>query len=149
MTRALSLVAFAVLVTANAAGREAGPTEAFLVVTSAGVVQLELELADDPAERAKGLMFRHALAPRSGMLFDFGTTGPITMWMKNTIIPLDMLFIDEDGRIVAIARETVPESLDTISVREPVRAVIEIAGGSAAALGIAEGDLVARPLFPD
>jgi uncharacterized membrane protein (UPF0127 family) len=148
VTRALSLVA-AAFVAASATAQEAGPTEAFLVVTSAGVVHLELEIADEPAERTQGLMFRRALAPRSGMLFDFGTTGPVTMWMKNTFIPLDMLFVDESGRIVAIARETVPESLDAISAREPVRAVIEIAGGSAAALGIAEGDLVARPLFPD
>lgn len=149
MTRALSLVAAAVLVVTGAAAQGAGPTEAFLVVTGAGVVQLELEIADEPAERTQGLMFRRALEPRTGMLFDFGATGPVTMWMKNTFIPLDMLFVAEDGRIVAIARETVPESLDTISAGEPVRAVIEIAGGSAAALGIAEGDLVARPLFPD
>jgi uncharacterized membrane protein (UPF0127 family) len=149
MTRALRLVAAAVLVAAGATAQAAGPTESFLIVTSAGVVQLELEIADEPAERAQGLMFRRALAPRGGMLFDFGTTGPVTMWMKNTFIPLDMLFVDADGRIVAIARETVPESLDTISSRDPVRAVIEIAGGSAAALGIAEGDLVARPLFPN
>lgn len=149
MTRALRLVAAAVFATAGATAQQSGPTEAFLVVTGAGVVQLELEIADEPAERTQGLMFRRALAPRRGMLFDFGTTGPVTMWMKNTFIPLDMLFIDEGGRIVAIASETVPESLSTISPGEPVRAVIEIAGGSAAALGIAEGDLVARPLFPD
>lgn len=149
MRRPLRLVAAAALAWTSATAQEPGPTEAFLVVTGAGAVPLQLEIADEPAERSQGLMFRRELAPRRGMLFDFGTTGPVTMWMKNTFIPLDMLFVDESGRIVAIARETVPGSLDTISPGEPVRAVIEIAGGSAAALGIAEGDLVARPLFRD
>lgn len=149
MRRALIAALAAVLSGAGASAQEPGPKETFLIVTGAGVVPLQLEIADEPAERSQGLMFRRELAPRAGMLFDFGTTGPITMWMKNTLIPLDMLFVDAGGRIVGIARETVPRSLDTISSGQPVRAVIEIAGGAAAELGIAEGDLVARPLFAD
>lgn len=147
MAAARHLLLVAVLLAAPAAAQAPGPTEPVMVLTAKGAVRLELELADEPEERTVGLMFREKLAERSGMLFDFGVEEPVAMWMRNTLIPLDMLFIAGDGRIVHIAAHTVPMSLDTITAGRPVRGVIELAGGEAARLGIAEGDLVARPLF--
>ncbi len=81
------------------------------------------------------------------MLFDFGAEQPVAMWMRNTFIPLDMLFVDMAGRVVHIARETTPLSEATITADRPVRGVIELAGGEAARLGIEPGDLVSRRLF--
>jgi uncharacterized membrane protein (UPF0127 family) len=135
------------LLASAARAQEVGATEAVVVQTGAGVVELSLEVADDGAERARGLMFRRSLPDKGGMLFDFGAEQPVYMWMRNTYLPLDMLFLDGDGRIVHIARETKPLSEDTITAGRPVRGVIEIAGGKAAKLGIAVGDLVSRRLF--
>jgi uncharacterized protein len=107
----------------------------------------EIELAEGNRQMARGLMFRSELADNAGMLFDFGRTGPIAMWMKNTLIPLDMLFVDARGTISHIARWTTPLSLETISSRGPARAVIEIKGGRAEQLGIAPGDRVIHSTF--
>lgn len=85
-------------------------------------------------------MFRQSLEPDGGMLFDFGRERPVSMWMRNTFIPLDMLFATEDGRVVSIARDTVPLSEATISPGRPVRYVLEIAAGRADALGLSRGD---------
>lgn len=117
------------------------------VATSSGVVVLEVEVAQTDEERTKGLMFRKSLPDHHGMLFDFKTDQPVYMWMKNTYIPLDMLFIRSDGTIARIAAHTTPLSTETIPSGEPVRAVIEIAGGAAKQLGIAPGDRVAHPIF--
>jgi uncharacterized membrane protein (UPF0127 family) len=87
-------------------------------------------------------MFREKLGPGEGMLFPFPQPRPASFWMKNTLIPLDMLFIRADGTIARIAANTVPHSLDPVAVAEPVAAVLEIAGGRAAELGINEGDRV-------
>ncbi len=128
--------------------QEPGPTEGFVVQTGKGPVELSLEIADDGAERARGLMYRQSLPEHGGMLFDFGAEQPVAMWMRNTLIPLDMLFIGSDGRVIHIARQTTPHSEATISAGRPVRGVIELAGGEAARLGIVVGDLVTRRLFP-
>lgn len=109
--------------------------------------EFTVEIADTPEAIQQGLMFRERLAPDAGMLFDFGVTRQAGMWMKNTLIPLDMLFILEDGRVVAIARNAQPGSLRSISPGVPVRAVLELAGGRAAQLGIEPGDIVVHPLF--
>src|SRR5204863_508166 len=82
------------------------------------------------------LMFRQSLAPDAGMLFDYRTPSMGAMWMKNTLIPLDMLFVDQQGRIINIHERAVPGSLDPISATAPARAVIELNGGTAAHLGI-------------
>jgi hypothetical protein len=107
----------------------------------------KVEVASSPDERAQGLMFRRTLAPDAGMLFDFGRTEPVAMWMKNTLIPLDMLFIASDGAVVNIAQRTVPGSLTPIPSAKPVRFVLELAGGTTARLGIKPGDKVLHPLF--
>lgn len=117
------------------------------IATAKGVLVFEVELAATDAQRARGLMFRDTLGDRRGMLFDFKVDQPVAMWMKNTKIPLDMLFIRADGTIARIAAMTTPFSEQTISSGEPVRAVLEIDGGAARRLGIAAGDKVAHPMF--
>lgn len=104
-----------------------------------------IEIADDDAERARGLMFRENLAPDAGMLFDFSEERPVAFWMQNTLIPLDMLFIRADGSIARIHAEAVPMDRTSIPSGEPVRFVLEIPGGRAAELGIAAGDTLDHP----
>lgn len=106
-----------------------------------------VELAKTPEEIQQGLMFREELAPDAGMLFDFGVTRQASMWMKNTLIPLDMLFILESGEIIAIARNAQPGSLRSVGPGVPVRAVLEIPGGRAKELGIEPGSTVIHPVF--
>lgn len=109
--------------------------------------RLTIELALTPAERAQGLMFRREMAPDHGMLFDFGEEHVVSMWMKNTILPLDMVFIDAQGRIAHIATDTVPFSEAIVSSEKPVRAVLEVLAGTARRLGIKVGDRVLHPMF--
>ncbi|MEO1643245.1 MAG: DUF192 domain-containing protein [Pseudomonadota bacterium] len=106
-----------------------------------------VEIADDQEEISFGLMERESLDADAGMLFEFNPPRDPQMFMKNTLIPLDMLFISSDGTIEMIARNTVPGSLRTISAGIPVTAVLEINGGRAAELGIEPLDTVIHPLF--
>jgi uncharacterized membrane protein (UPF0127 family) len=123
------------------------PTATLSIVTASGPHAFTVELATTPEQMEQGLMFRRSLGPDSGMLFDFKAPSMAMMWMKNTLIPLDMLFVDEAGRIVNIHQRAVPGSLDTIAAAAPVRAVIELNGGSAERLGIRPGDRVVFPIF--
>lgn len=112
-------------------------------------VDLDVEWAITAEQRQHGLMFRESLGDREGMIFDFGTVREVTMWMKNTPLSLDMVFIEEDGRISRIASRTTPYSEAIVASRSPVRYVLEIRGGQATALGVAEGDridLARRPV---
>jgi uncharacterized membrane protein (UPF0127 family) len=105
-------------------------------------------VADTPPRQSQGLMFVEKLEPGTGMLFLYpGPPRPLGMWMKNTLIPLDMLFISKDGRIARIARSTRPHSLETISSLMPASAVLEIGGGEAQRLGIEVGDRVEHAAF--
>ena len=106
------------------------------------VVALQVWLADTPQRQSQGLMFVRSLPPARGMLFVHDQPQPMSMWMKNTYIPLDMVFIDGQGRILQIVEQTTPHSLDLIRSREPALAVLEIAGGEAHRLGIHPGQLV-------
>ena len=118
------------------------------VETEPGAVhQLRVYLALTPKQRAQGLMFVARLAPDEGMLFDFGPPQRVSMWMKNTLIPLDMLFIDGDGIIVNIAVRTVPGSLAAVNSAGKVRAVLELNGGTARRLGLQPGDRVRHSIF--
>jgi uncharacterized protein len=101
-----------------------------------------VEVARTEAQQERGLMYRTELSPDGGMLFAFDAPKPRSFWMKNTVLPLDMLFIREDGSVAKLAEQTIPQSLDPVVCTEPVIAVLEIAGGRAASLGIAEGDHV-------
>ena len=114
---------------------------------AAGPFEFQVELALTPAERARGLMFRESLADDRGMLFDFGASQPVAMWMRNTYIPLDMLFIRANGEIARIIRGAQPLSDTVLDFGEPVRAVLELRGGVTTALGIQPGDHVVHPLF--
>lgn len=114
---------------------------------SGGDIAFKIELALTPEQQEHGLMFRKEVKPYEGMLFDFGYPRPVSFWMKNTLVPLDMLFIAADGRIVRIAANAKPLSTDTIDSGAPVSGVLEIAGGSALLLGIKPGDLVIHPMF--
>jgi uncharacterized protein len=111
------------------------------------VTMLTAEIADTDELRTRGLMFRHFLPEDKAMLFDYETPRPVAMWMKNTNISLDMLFIRQDGTIAAIAQDTVPQSLDTISVQEPVRGVLELAAGTVKRLGLRVNDKVYHRIF--
>jgi hypothetical protein len=107
----------------------------------------EVEIANTPALRAQGLMFRTEMAENAGMLFDFGRLLQVNMWMKNTILSLDMLFADASGSIITIARETEPQSTRIISSGGKVKYVLEIGAGIAEKLGLAVGDRLVHPLI--
>jgi uncharacterized protein len=107
-----------------------------------------VEVARTPAQQAQGLMFRERMGPNEGMLFPFPSPRPASFWMKNTLIPLDMIFVRSDGSIARIAANTVPQSLEPVGVSEPVAAVLELRGGRSAELGIGEGDRVSWPGGP-
>ena len=118
------------------------------IVTSKGRHVFKVELAADDASRTRGLMHRRSLAPDAGMLFDYGREVPgVAMWMRNTLIPLDMLFIKADGRILNIHERAIPHDLTSISAKGPVRAVLELNGGTVSRLGVRPGDRIEHPLF--
>ena len=110
--------------------------------SATGTHHLTVEVARTPEQQGQGLMFRAALAADMGMIFPFPNPRMASFWMRNTLIPLDMIFIRADGTIARIAADTVPHSEESISSGEPVAAVLEIKGGRAAELGIREGDRV-------
>lgn len=145
------LLAFGALVGAYsvAANTEnAGLPESFLIIeTRSGAKIFRVELAQSQKEITTGLMFRKELAEDRGMLFAFGRPAPISMWMKNTFIPLDMIFIREDGRIANIEHNAAPHSLESRNSRGPITGVLEIGGGLSDKLGIAPGDLVRHEIF--
>ena len=118
-----------------------------VVVTQSGQYAFLVEIADTPEKRSKGLMYRRNLGSDRGMLFDFRQATMASMWMKNTYIPLDIIFIASNGRIVNIEADTVPQSLHTISSLGPVRAVLELNAGIAARITAHPGDRVIHPIF--
>lgn len=125
--------------TVSSAGLDLVP----LTIKSGGKTHsFTVEMTRTSQEQAQGMMFRTELAPDMGMLFPFPSPKPASFWMKNTVIPLDLLFVRADGSIESIAANAVPYSLDPISSAEPVAAVLELAGGRAAELGIKPGDRV-------
>ena len=117
------------------------------IASKTGVHVFTVEIADNDADRAKGLMYRKDLPQGQGMLFDFHREQEVSFWMQNTYIPLDMVFIRGDGRILRIAENTEPLSTQLIPSGGPVRAVLEVTGGTTRKLGIAPGDRVASPIF--
>ena len=122
-------------------------TSTLTIATANGAQRFTVELALTPAQQEQGLMFRRELAPNAGMLFVFPETQPAVFWMKNTLIPLDMLFIAADGRIADIHERAVPMSEANIVSKVPVKAVLELNGGTVARLGIKPGNVVSHPVF--
>lgn len=125
----------------SAAGLEQVP---LTITTAKGKAhRFTVEVARTPEEQAHGLMDRQSLAPDRGMIFPYEPAQPVGFWMKNTLIPLDMIFVAPGGRILRIEANTVPLSLDPVGSGDAVEAVLEIAGGRSAELGIAAGDQIA------
>ncbi len=146
--KALVLAWVLVWLTAVAVGaQDLAKLEPITIATDDRAVLLTAEVADTDELRSRGLMFRHRLPEGRAMLFDFDPPRAVSMWMKNTYISLDMLFVRPDGTIAAIAENTVPKSLDTISVPEPVRGVVELPAGTAKKLGIKQDDVVYHRIF--
>lgn len=145
------VLAAPLLVTAAGAARAQGDIKfqksSLVIVTGGREIKFDIELALNETERARGLMFREKLGPYDGMLFDFHQEAPVSFWMKNTLIPLDMVFIAADGTIRHVHANAVPLSTDSIPSEFPVRGVLEINGGSARLLGIKPGDKVKHPIF--
>jgi len=117
------------------------------IQTKTGRHEFSVELAWRPKQQAQGLMFRRRMAADAGMLFIYPSAQPASMWMKNTFIPLDLVYIDRTGRIVGFYQRSVPQSLEVITSKKPVRAVLEVNAGTAARLQIAVGDKVLHPAF--
>jgi uncharacterized membrane protein (UPF0127 family) len=117
------------------------------IASKTGPHSFVVELATNDEERSRGLMFRKELPEGRGMLFDFVNDQPVAFWMHNTYIPLDMIFIRSDGSILRIAENTEPLSDRLVPSGGPVRAVLEVIGGTARKLGIAPGDHVTGPIF--
>jgi uncharacterized protein len=121
--------------------------EPLSIVTDTTATLFSAEIADNDELRERGLMFRHVLPQNQAMLFDFGKPRPAAMWMKNTYISLDMLFVRADGTIAALAENTEPFSTQIISVEEPVKGVVELAAGTVKRLGIKRDDKVYHEIF--
>ena len=152
MRRLLLLLSFLVVAWGGTAQAQTGlatfTTDSLEIDTVAGGhYTFKVEVAETPEQRAQGLMFRQQLAGDAGMLFLFGSSEVRAMWMKNTLIPLDMLFIDETGKIVRIEQRTVPHSERAIVSGGPVAAVLEVNAGTASRLMIKPGDRVRHPAF--
>ncbi len=123
------------------------PQSVLTVRTAAGhVINFKIWTADTPSRQEQGLMYVRDLDERAGMLFVFSTTERVSMWMKNTYLPLDMLFIDDKGRITYIAARATPFSLDTITAPQPTHEVLELKGGICEQLGINVGDIVVQKI---
>jgi uncharacterized membrane protein (UPF0127 family) len=142
------LFAVAALLWLGAGGvSQAAEIQPLEIVTKSGVQQFSVEIAKTDKERETGLMYRKELADGRGMLFDFSPEQQVSMWMKNTILSLDMIFIGSNGRITRIAANTEPQSLAIISSGGPAKGVLEVVAGTAKKYGIAAGDQVVHPLF--
>jgi len=129
------------------AARAEAALERLEFLTAGGPQIFQVEVARTLAQLSQGLMFRRSMPEDQGMLFDFGVEKTVLMWMKNTYIPLDMVFVSRQGRVVSIARDAVPMSEAVISSGRPAFAAIELNAGMAQKIGLAVGDQVRHPLF--
>lgn len=127
---------------------EIRPLETLQTRTDKGVQSFQVEIADTPREREYGLMCRRALAPDRGMLFIFPSSGPQAFWMRNTLIPLDIIYIGADGRVVSISRNARPLDETPLPSAGDARAVLELAAGRAAQIGLLPGDRLFHRIFP-
>lgn len=144
----LALFLLLALAVAAVAGVEFSKDKMRLVTADKRVHELTVELAVAPEQREQGLMFRRSMAPDHGMLFDFGETRRVMMWMKNTYLPLDMLFVDSDGMVRTIREGAVPLSEAIIDSGEPVAFVLELNAGTVKRLQIRAGDRLEGARIP-
>jgi uncharacterized membrane protein (UPF0127 family) len=141
------ILALAALWIAAAPTLRAAEQQTVEIASKSGVHVFSVDLATTDEERTRGLMFRRSLPESYGMLFDFKRDQDVSMWMKNTYVSLDMIFIRSDGRIARVAESTEPESERIIPSGGPVRAVLEVIAGTAKKFGIQPGDRVGSPIF--
>lgn len=121
--------------------------ERLTIVTASGEHTFQIEVARTDEQRARGLMFRRFMPEDRGMLFDFKIEQPVMMWMRNTYIPLDMIFISRDGRVINVAEDTEPLSERTIASAAPAFAVLEVNAGVARKIGLKAGDRISHAMF--
>ncbi|WP_298725281.1 DUF192 domain-containing protein [uncultured Ferrovibrio sp.] len=141
------LTAFSIAAPVIAQPQPTLPQSDLVILTEKGPQRFRVELADTDQSRARGMMFRTSMAPDAGMLFDFKEEQMASFWMRNTLIPLDMLFIKADGTILNIHQRAIPRDETGINSAGPVRAVLEVNGGTVARLGIKPGDRVQHAIF--
>ena len=143
----LAAVCWASLLSAAGNTQEPMRVETVTVTTVKGSFNFQTEIADTRAARERGLMFRKTMQPDHAMLFDWGQPLVASMWMQNTYISLDMLFIAGDGTVRSVAQNTKPLSRDIVSAGIKVAAVLEVVAGTAKRIGLKPGDKVAHPIF--
>ena len=124
-----------------------GPRENLTIVSNDTPHVFSIEIADTQPELSRGMMYRESVPPNEGMLFEFGEEKVVSIWMKNTGVFLDVIFVRADGRILKIEHSAKPYSLRSMTSEAPVTAVFEIAGGQANALGIRPGDILQHSYF--
>lgn len=144
----VGLALVATLLPAQAVLAKGARGEPLEIVTPTGRTKFLVEVVDNDATRSKGLMNRRSLAPDRGMLFDFKSPREVAFWMRNTYIPLDLIFIRADGRVLSIARNAKPFDETPIPSGGPILGVLEIPGGRAAQIGVLPGDRVVHRIFP-
>ena len=144
---ALALASGLALAPLRAAPAADSGTDDLSIRTASGPHHFTVEVMRTRDQLERGLRFRKQMAPDRGMLFDFGTPQPVSMWMKNTYLPLDMVFIAADGRVVSVKRDAKPMSEDIIPSGGDVLGVLEVNAGTAARIGLAPGDRVTDPMF--
>jgi len=133
----------------DAGQAEIAPLQPLALQTRQGRFDFQVEYAGSPDQRETGLMCRTAIAPDHGMLFDFDAPSPgVAFWMRNTLIPLDIIFIRPDGRVLSIARNAKPLDETPLPAGGTIRGVLEVAGGRAAQIGLTPGDKVIHKIFP-
>jgi uncharacterized membrane protein (UPF0127 family) len=141
------LLAFAVPADAQDGPQPKLKIESLEILTKTGIRVFNVEMAETSEQQRIGLMFRKELPDGEGMLFDFGSSRPVAMWMENTIVSLDMIFIRADGTIANIAKATTPFSRATVESQGYIKAVLEVVAGTADRYGIAAGDKVSHRIF--
>jgi uncharacterized protein len=141
------LGAVALLAHAAPGMAQEGKFEPLSIATASGTHNFSVEVMRTQPELEKGLMFRTSMPEDHGMLFDFQTEQPVMMWMKNTYIPLDMIFMAKTGRVVGIVANAKPQSEQILTAGTPTFAVLELDGGVAAKIGLKVGDMVSDPIF--
>ena len=147
MNRLIALLFWVVLLPSWACAQDDVALSTLSIQTPNSTYSFTTEIALSEEAKERGLMFRQKMPEDQAMIFAFSPPQPVKFWMKNTLIPLDMIFVRADGTIAAIAENAVPQSLDQIGVAEPVAAVVEVAGGVTHKLGIHMGDHVGGAAF--
>ncbi len=142
-----ALLGLLVIVARPGLAQDAARIEPIVIETDEGAQILNVEIADTPALQERGLMFRQRVPEDRGMLFLFGSSQPISMWMKNTLAPLDMIFIRADGTVSEVVESTKPLSLEIIQSKENLPAVLELGAGGAKRFGIKPGTLIRTSYF--